>query len=274
MEKVDGKKIRDRSDKFKDFYSPARSFYNSMSEPEKQHIIIAFHFEVGKVESEEVRQKIVDQFADVDKELAIEIAKGVGVSPPSNGADSTKSDNFPSFSMENTVKDTVKSRKVAILAENGFNYDELMKVKDALKDAGANSEIISMYRGTIKADNGKKIEVNKNYISTASTQFDAVYVPGGKESVESLKTRGDVIHFVNEAFKHCKAIAAVGEGVELFKESDITGVAIAGDGEVTSDKGVITSINGTNMDNFTKSFIKAIAMHHHGDRENETVPAK
>lgn len=277
MEKVEGKKIRDRSDKFKDFYSQARSFYNSMSEPEKQHIISAFHFEVGKVESKEVRQKMVDQFADVDKELAVEIAKGVGVSPPSDGADSTKSDNFPSFSMTNTVKDTVKTRKVAILAENGFNYDELIKVKNALNDAGANSEIISMYRGTIRADNRKEIEVDKNYISTASTQFDAVYVPGGKESADSLKTHGDVIHFVNEAFKHCKAIGAVGEGVELFKESDITGVAIAGDGpdgEVTSDKGVITAINDTNMDNFAKSFIKSVAMHRHWDREKDAVPAK
>ena len=59
--------------------------------------------------------------------------------------------------MENTVKDTVKSRKVAILAENGFNYDELMKVKETLKDAGANSEIISLYRGMIKAGNGKEV---------------------------------------------------------------------------------------------------------------------
>ena len=277
MEKVEGKKIRDRSEKFKDFYSQARSFYNSMSEPEKQHIISAFHFEVGKVESEEVRQKMVDQFANVDKELAINIAKGVGVSPPSDGVDSSTADNFPSFSMENTVKDTVKSRKVAILAENGFNYDELMKVKETLKDAGANSEIISLYRGMIKAGNGKEVEVDKNYISTASTQFDAVYVPGGKENVDSLKKWGDALHFVNEAFKHCKAIAAVGEGVELFRESDITGVSIAeqgSNGEITFDKGVVTASDDADLNNFAKSFIEAIAMHRHWDRESkEHVPA-
>ncbi len=273
MEKVEGRKIRDRSEKFKDFYSQARSFYNSMSETEKQHIINAFHFEVGKVESKEIRQKMVDQFADVDKELAVAIAKGVGVSPPSGGADSSKADNFPSFSMKNTVKDTVKTRKVAILAENGFNYDELIKVKSALKDAGANLEIISMYLGTIKADNGQEIEVDKNYISTASTQFDAVYIPGGRENVDSLKKRGDVLHFVNEAFKHCKAIAAINESVELLKKSDITGFSIS-DGEITSDKGIITvSNNDADMNNFAKEFIDAIAMHRHWDREKEEVPA-
>lgn len=273
MEKVEGKKIRDRSDKFKDFYSQARSFYNSMSEPEKQHIISAFHFEVGKVESKEVRQKMVDQFANVDKGLAVAIAKGVGVSPPPNGADSSTADNFPSFSMENTVKDTVKTRKVAILAEKGFNYDELVKVKDALEDAGANSEIISMYLGMIKADTGQEIEVDKNYISTASTQFDAVYVPGGKESVETLKKRGDVIHFVNEAFKHCKAIAAVSEGMDLLIESDITGFSIS-KGEITSDKGVVTTIDNTQIKNFAKSFIEAIAVHRHWNRgTKKEIPA-
>jgi len=221
---------------------------------------------------------MVDQFAKVDKELATKIAEGVGVSPPSDGADASNADNFPSFSMADTVKDTVKSRKVAILAENGFNYDELMTIKEALKDAGASSKIVSMYRGMIKAGNGKEIEVDNNYVSTSSILFDAVYVPGGSESVEALKKRGDVIHFVNEAFKHCKAIAAVNEGVDLLTESDITEVSVAEIGseeEITYDKGVVTAFEYENLNNFTKKFIEAIAMHRHWDRESkEEVPAK
>ena len=177
MEKVEGKKIRERSKKFKDHYSQASSFYNSMSKIEKNHIIKAFHFEIGKVENLEVRQKIVDQFANVDKELAIKIAEGVGVSPPSNGVDSKKADNFPSFSMADTVKNTVKSRQVAILVENGFNYDELIDVKNAVEDEDANSKIISTNLGTVKSDNGNEIDVDQNLISTTSIIFDAVYIP-------------------------------------------------------------------------------------------------
>lgn len=78
------------------------------------------------------------------------------------------------------------------------------------------------------------------FIFAASVMFDAVYVPGGRESIDMLKQQGDGIHFVNEAFKHGKAIAATGEGVELLMGSDITGVEIA-DGQVKSDKGVVTS---------------------------------
>ena len=99
-----------------------------MSKTEKEHIISAFRFEVGKVESKEIRQKVVDQFANVDQELAEKIAEGVGVSPPSSGVDSSKANNFPSFSMSDTIKNTVKSRQVAILAENGFNNEELNRV--------------------------------------------------------------------------------------------------------------------------------------------------
>ena len=82
MEKVEGKKIRARSEKFKDFYSQAKLFWNSMSEPEKKHIIEAFHFEIGKVNDKNIRKAIVDMFNNVDGDLAIEIAKGVGVPAP------------------------------------------------------------------------------------------------------------------------------------------------------------------------------------------------
>ncbi len=269
MEKVEGKKIRERSKKFKDHYSQASSFYNSMSKIEKNHIIKAFHFEIGKVENLEIRQKIVDQFANVDNELAIKIAEGVGVSPPSKGVDSRKADNFPSFSMADTVKNTVKSRQVAILIDNGFNYDELIDVKNAVEEEDANSKIISTNLGTVKSDNGKEIDVDQNLISTTSIVFDAVYVPGGKKSVKTLKKNDAAINFINEAFKHCKTIGAMNEGIKLINNSNITGVKTAKNGEdgITSDFGVITATEKINHKKFIKSFIESIEMHRNWDRE-------
>ena len=69
-EMVSGKKMQVRSESFQDHYSQATLFWNSMSEPEKQHIIKAFHFEVGKVTDKATRQKVVDMFTNVDLELA------------------------------------------------------------------------------------------------------------------------------------------------------------------------------------------------------------
>ena len=273
MEKVEGKKIRERSKKFKDHYSQASSFYNSMSKIEKKHILKAFHFEIGKVENKEIRQKIVDQFSNVDKKLAVKIAEGVGVSPPSNGVDSSKADNFPSFSMKDKVKNTIKSRNIAILIDNGFNYDELIKVKKAVEDEDANCKIISIYLGSVKSDNGKEMNADQNMVSSTSIIFDAVYIPGGEKSVKTLKKDDAIINFINEAFKHCKTIGAMNEGIELLSDIKEKGISMAKNDEdgIISDYGVITTTDKIKDKKFIKSFIKSIAKHRNWDRELDGI---
>jgi catalase len=183
----------------------------------------------------------------------------------------------PAVSMENTVKDTVKSRRIAILAAEGYNHDELMLLKDALKEAGAHSKIVSMALGKLKSQDGKEVEVDKNYVSTASVLFDALYIPGGKASVEALKTHGEALHFVNEAFKHCKPIGAMTEGIDLLKASHIQGVSLADldhCGEIVSDKGVVTVCGPADVASFAQAFQEAIARHRHWNREEKKhVPA-
>jgi len=275
MEKVEGKKVRERSEKFKDNFGQARLFWNSMADFEKDHIIRAFHFEIGKVESKEIRQRIVDMFANVDKGLAIEIAKGVDANPPSKGADASKAGRSPAVSMANTVKNTIKSRMVAILAEDGFNSSELMGVKKALEDAGGHVKIVSKYLGTIKGADGQNVTVDKSFITTVSVVFDAIFVPGGKKSVDSLKAEGDAIHFINEVFKHCKPIGAIGEGIDLLKASSIKGLTFSGqNGGVKSELGVVTASKAGDVGSFADQFKKAIAEHRHWDREmKDQVPA-
>ena len=279
MEKVEGKKIRSRSEKFKDFYSQAKLFWNSMSEPEKKHIIEAFHFEVGKVKDKKIRQAIVDMFNNVDGDLAIEIAKGVGVPAPEQKGGSPVTKESPNVSQErteHTVKNTIKTRKIAILVANGYDHKDLSQVMQALEAGGAKAHIISKYQGMLKSSSGEEIEVDKNYRTTASVMYDAVYVPGGKENIETLKMHGDAIHFVNEAFRHCKPLGATGEGIELFKAANLPDIKLAGQesaDKVVSDKGVVTAMKG-NIGSFNDSFIAAIAKHRHWDREKkEQVPA-
>jgi catalase len=99
--------------------------------------------------------------------------------------------------------------------------------------------------------------------------FDAVYIPGGDASIEALKQQAEAAEFVNEAYKHCKAIAATGAGVgfvakslaEKFSEPNTTGNLVA------SNQGVVTSRAGVTA-NFAAEFIRAIAQHRHWEREN------
>lgn len=82
QEKIEGRKVRARSLSFEDHYSQARQFWLSQTDVEKQHIINAFSFELGKVETIEIRKSTVDMFARVDRAMAEQIAQNIGVTPP------------------------------------------------------------------------------------------------------------------------------------------------------------------------------------------------
>lgn len=299
MEKVDGHKVRERSESFKDHFTQARLFWNSMSEIEKKHIIKAGHFELGKVESKEVRERMINEiFNNISHELASKVAEGVGVAPPASkvvskvqdAAENVKDklahtvtpgktvEDSPVLSMERTQKaESIKSRQVAVLIDNGFNHQELMAVKQALKEQGAQVKIVSMFKGMVKSSEGQEVEVDKSHVTTGSIMFDAVFVPGGKESVEKMKKQGDALHFINEAFKHCKPIGAINEGIDLLLESSIKGATVATtdqEGEVVSEEGVVTCRMASDHGAFTSAFIKAIAQHRHWMREEKMqVPA-
>ena len=81
-EKVDGNKIRARSDSFFDHFSQATLFYNSQSKPEKDHIVRALRFELGKVEVPAIRERMVGILGMVDKDLAAKVAVGLGIALP------------------------------------------------------------------------------------------------------------------------------------------------------------------------------------------------
>jgi catalase len=293
QEKVEGSKIRERSESFSDHYSQARLFWNSLSEPEKMHLIEAAHFELGKVEDMGVRQRIIDHFANIDKELAMKSAEGIGISGPSGEGSwyregqelkrikATKKptiERSEAISMENTRKDTIKGRKIAILAAQGVDIDSLSQVKKSLEQAGAHVEVISKNKGMLQGDGGQEVMVDKNFVTTGSIMYDAVYIPGGRSSVDMLKSQGEAVHFVNESFKHCKALAAFGEGVELLNGANLKGVQLATNHEqknMFSDMGVVSARNGASMDAFASEFIQAVSQHRHWEREavKDEVPA-
>lgn len=177
QEKVEGRIIQARSDSFKDFFSQARLFWNSMSPVEKKHIIDAFNFEVAKVKSRSVRQQVVDMFVKVDKGLATEIANYVGVNPPS-GTNVDVSESSPALSQANTNHFPF-SVKVGVLIGNGFDGEEVKNVVEMFQQYGVFYDFVGKKLGVITGEDGTLIEVNETFITTDPTLFDALYVVGG-----------------------------------------------------------------------------------------------
>lgn len=292
-EMMSGEKIRYRSDSFNDYFSQATLFWNSQSEAEKQHMIEAFHFELGKVEVMEIRQRMVELLANVDMELARKTAEGIGVTEfsgdlsylekyssaplPSKEKIKSRVEKSLALSLENTRKETIKSRKIAILAADGFDDKTLTAVQEALMKAGARTEIISRNLTPIKSTAGMEMKVDKSFITAGSIFYDAILVAGGKDSAAVLTKNGSAVHFINEAFRHCKPVGAIGEGVELLKNSSLPEIRFAGEGSgnsVVNDTGVVTLSRNEDVNGFIKEFINATAMHRHWNRQmKEQVPA-
>src|SRR5690606_26807663 len=82
QERIDAKKVRARSKSFFDHFSQARLFFNSQSDPEKNHLIDAFSFELGKVKTVAVRQRMIGILSLIDKGLASEVAYALGLKVP------------------------------------------------------------------------------------------------------------------------------------------------------------------------------------------------
>jgi catalase len=285
-ERIDAKKIRGRSKSFFDHFSQATLFFNSQSEFEKTHIVNALRFELGKLKHPEVRERVVSLLTQVDKDLAKQVADGLGIvakvpdfqmnqSIPADGDPKKyqpvkvvqKIQSSPALSMAKTIKDSIKTRQVAILIANGVDENGVLKIKEALTGEGAQVTLIAPTLGKVKGKNSE-LKSDQTFLTSASVLFDAVYLPGGNKSNEALQNEPDAIHFINEAYKHCKTIGAEKEGVDLLY-STAAGANIKNQLEYKKGKAAGIVINGS-----SKDFIDAVRNHRFWEREkNSKTPA-
>lgn len=280
LERIDAKKIRNRSKSFMDHFSQATMFFNSQSDVEKTHIIQALRFELGKVQVPEIRERMVGLLTQVDKGLANKVAEGLGiiakapVQPLNHSvpADGNPKDYQPvkgtsqvqrseALSMKNTVKNSIVTRRIAFLCADGVDETSFNSMKKVLEDKGAVVKVIAPKLGFIKGTGKIAIKVDESFLTATSVVYDAVFIPAGEKSVTVLSGDADAIHFVNEAYKHCKAIAA--SNAEAFLKASYIGTEASDDGLVLSKHAF-----------FEKAFVKAIAQHRFWERETaRKVPA-
>jgi catalase len=160
------------------------------------------------------------------------------------------------LSMENTVKNTIKSRQIAILAADGVIDESIHTMKTALENEGAMAKIVSVRLGNIKTVNGKTMKVDESFLTTSSVLFDAVFIPSGKKSVSKLMEKLEAIEFIAGAYNHCKAIAADVHGTELLMKVDHL-----------AQKGQKEKYGGILIDAEPEDFVNAIAQHRFWGRE-------
>jgi len=226
-EQLEPPKIRRRSPSFDDHFSQAALFWNSQSAPEKDHIVAAFRFELSKVEVPEIRQRVVDNLAHVDLKLATRVAAPLGIKPPDPKAAAgrlgfrehrivSKVEEDAALRMVGRPGGNAKTRKVAILVADGVEAAALRRLQQDLSDAGAQCKLVAPHLGTVSTSSGRQLTVDHTLTNMPSVMFDAVVIPGGSQSAATLGALGEAVHFVLEAYKHCKTICAVNDGAQLL----------------------------------------------------------
>lgn len=211
-EKIEGVKIRARSASFEDHFSQAAMFYNSMSDVEKLHILEAFKFELAHVISEDIRQQIVDMFANVNLELAEALAVHIGAKPPTGQAVSYAKIS-PALSMEKGIFKP-DSLKIGIVVAEGFDEGILDFVMNTLAEAKAMPEVIGAELTPIAGAGGKKYKPHYVFNATDSVLFDGLIILGGKKPTPLFEAK--IKEFTKDTFCHYKPLMYVKSSAHLI----------------------------------------------------------
>ena len=171
----------------------------------------------------------------------------------------------------------LSSKKIAILATDGFEQSELMEPKKALEAAGARTVIVSLKNGDIKGWKDQawsdSIAVDVTVDSVTAAEFDGLVLPGGVMNPDALRKEKAVVEFVRGFVEAGKPIGAICHGPWTLIETGMvrgktltswpslkTDLENAGaqwvDEEVVVDQGLVTSRKPDDLPAFNQKLIE------------------
>jgi protease I len=171
------------------------------------------------------------------------------------------------------------SKKIAILATDGFEESELKSPKEALTEQGWTAHIVSPKSGTIKSwagkDWGPEYDVDVTLDQADPSDYDALVLPGGVINPDTLRTEDKALEFVKDFFGKKKPVAAICHGPQTLINAEVVSgrkmtsyhsvkqdLVNAGanwvDEEVVVDQGLVTSRTPDDLPAFNKKMIEEI----------------
>jgi protease I len=175
---------------------------------------------------------------------------------------------------------SIKGKKIAILATDGYEQVELTDPKKNLEKAGAKVDVISIKPGQIKGwdktDWGKSVKVDHLVNEVHPADYDALVLPGGQINPDKLRTDRNAVAFIKQFVESGRPVAAICHGPWGLVEADVvkgktvtswpsvqTDLKNAGakwvDKEVVQDGNLITSRKPQDIPAFSKALIDTLA---------------
>ncbi|MEU3844799.1 catalase [Streptomyces sp. NPDC028635] len=254
-------KVREAPQSFDDHFSQPRRFWLSMSPVEREHIIGAYTFELGKCYEQSVKERALQVLANIDPELCAGVAAGLGLPEPKPTVPLADVEPSPALSQVGQTWPT-DGRIVGIVTGRDGDLAGVRAVREAVLEGGMVPLVVAPTGGVL-GDGEGPVTVQRSYATARSVEFDAILVAGapgvGADAYGARDAKGApaavpqgscdprVALLLSEAFRHGKAIA-VWDGAEGVLQS--AGVPADAPGVVRADSataalGEVTRLLGT-----------------------------
>jgi len=222
----EGSKVRERSETFADHYTQARLFWNSMTAPEQEHLVSAFAFELGKVETRAIRKRMLGHLDIIHAELGRRVATALGmegeaeaITPARAPLDLPPS---PALSLIEGATQTLHGRKVGVLVSDGADADLLGKLKTLLDAEAAQLVLIGPRAGKVLAADGSTLVPDFALSTAPSVFFDAVILMPREAEVTAMAQLAAVIDWIRDAYGHLKVIGHLPAAQPLLDRAAVT----------------------------------------------------
>jgi catalase len=220
------RKVRDAAASFDDHFSQARLFWLSMTPTEREHIVAAYSFELGKCWEPAIKERGLKALANIDPELCAGVAAGLGLPVPEATVPLAPVEPSPALSQLGGDW-PVDGRIVGIVTDGAYDLDGVREARRAVLDAGMVPLVIAPTGGTLDPD-GDPVGVQRTFGTARSTEFDAILLAGAPapaaDAYGARDAKADdiaaaatgleprLLLMINEAYRHGKAIGAWGHG--------------------------------------------------------------
>lgn len=205
-----GPKQRARSETFADHYSQARQFYVSQTPTERAHMAAALIFELSKVRTPEIRERMVGHLCLIEDTLAEQVAEGLNMAlpaPPTPARDPIPDlPPSPALSILRNGPASFAGRKLGILLTDGVDNDAVQELLEATVAAKVTPAIIAPRIGGVTTSDGTHISAAECIDGGPSVLFDAVAVLLSPQRAEILAGMHVARVWLADAYAHKKFI--------------------------------------------------------------------
>ena len=174
----------------------------------------------------------------------------------------------------------LSGKRIAFLATDGFEQIELTDPWEAVKNEGAEVELVSLESGSVQGfhheKQGDTFTVDKKIDNVSAEDYDGLVLPGGVFNPDALRVNETAVQFVRDFFKQHKPVAAICHAPWMLVEADVvrdrkvtswpsvkTDLVNAGakwvDQECVCDQGLVTSRNPDDLPAFCKKAVEEFA---------------